>query len=405
MRVLQVIDGMHPRDGGPPVVVAGSAAALQAHGAIVSVLTTLLPGDEQEVRATWRPMLESQVDLQFCAPAGLANLTGLRAWDPAIRTAIEAADVIHLHGFWSPMLVIAAQVARRAGKPYFISTHGLLDWRAMTSSWPKWVKKRLAIKLLGFEDIFRHSAGIIYGSETEDEESWDPVPGMRKLFISNGVDAKVGKRTPSPESLKKLAEVAPEFAAWDRSILFYSRIHPEKGLDMLVKAFNALTEDFPGWGLLIAGILRDEQYGAYVQQLVHECPAPDRIALTTRLTGPDSHFVYSLCDVFVLPSHAEGFSVALVEALAHEMPALITRYCHAPLVGTEGAGLVVEPTPEAIEAGLRQILSMTDEQLAATGRNARTLFERRYTWDSVVRQLEAAYQASILSRNTVAGHV
>ncbi len=394
MKILLVIDGMHPRDGGPPAVVAGSAIALKRHGAEVTVLTTLLPDDEADVRTTWGAMTDHGVALQFCAPIGLTQLLGLAPIDAAMATAVDQADVVHIHGFWTPALLAVAKMARRTGKPYFISTHGLLDQRAMTSSRPKWIKKRLAVALLGFRPVFRDASGVIFGSETEDKESWDPVAGMRKLYIPNGVEASVGRKAISDKARERLRAIAPQFDTWQRSLLFYSRIHPEKGLDMLVRAFNAVCLDFPGAGLLIAGIMKDEAYGAHVNTLVAQCPAPERIVLTTSLTGPESHFLYSLCDIFVLPSHAEGFSVALTEALAHGRPSLITRYCHLPLVESEGAGVVADPTPEAIEKGLRSLLALSDEELAAMGTNARALFDKRYTWDRVAEQLLGAYSAA-----------
>src|SRR5690606_39210243 len=157
-----------------------------------------------------------------------------------------------------------------------------------------------ALALFGFRPLFRDASGIIFGSEAEDRESLAPVPMMRKLFIPNGVHAHIGLTPASPAARARLAAIAPQFDGWQRSLLFYSRIHPKKGIDMLVKAYNAVVPDFPGVGLLIAGIMKDEQYGAYVARLVGECPDPNRIVLTTRLTGPESHFVYSLCDIFVL---------------------------------------------------------------------------------------------------------
>ncbi len=340
-------------------------------------------------------MLDSGVDLKLCGPFGLQHLLGLQAVDPDVTEAIGAADILHVHGFWSPILLAAAKIARRTGKPYFISTHGLLDRRAMSSSRAKWLKKHAAIRLLGFRPVFRNADGIIFGSETEDTESWDPVPAMRKIFIPNGVEGNIGETPASAASRERLAKIAPQFRSWSRSLLFYSRIHPEKGLDMLVRAFNAVVSDFPGVGLLIAGIMKDEAYGAMVKKLVAECPDPDRIVLTTSLTGPESHFLYSLCDIFVLPSHAEGFSVALTEALAHAKPSLITRYCHLPLVESEGAGFVVDPNPASIETGLRKLLSLTDPELQTMGANARSLFKQRYTWDRVAELLEGAYSGGL----------
>lgn len=397
MKILLVIDGMHPRDGGPPAVVSGSAIALQRLGLDVTVLTTLQPGDEADVTSAWSAMLDQGVTLKFCEPVKLRHVLGLAQPDRMLRDSVLAADVVHIHGFWTPALLLAGKMARRAGIPYFFSTHGLLDVRALMQNRLKWIKKRAALTLLGFRPLFRASSGIIFGSETEASESWLPAPGLRTYFIPNGVDADVGLQPAPDASRAALAAVAPQFDQWKRSLLFYSRFHPGKGPDMLVSAFNTVVPDYPGVGLLLAGIPEDDAYQAYVEQLVTECPAPDQIVMTTELTGPESHFLYSLCDIFVLPSHAEGFSMALTEALAHGRPALITRYCHLPLVASEGAGVIAESTTESIEEALRTILSLTDEELAAMGQNARNLFTSRYTWDRVAEQLEAAYAAGAAS--------
>lgn len=397
MKVLQVIDGMHPRDGGPPSVVAGAAIAMRARGHDIRVITSLQPGDQADVEASWKRMLDSGTKLYFTAPIGVASMIGLAAPDAILNAAIEDADVVQLHGFWSPMLVSAARSARKAGKPYFISVHGLLDHWAMTASRSKWLKKQIALKLFGVESVLRQSAGLIYGSETEDQQSWDPAPGLKKFYIPNGVDADVGQGPVTESDRQRLAQSAPHFGSWKRSLLFYGRIHPGKGVDMLVTAFNAVAMDFPDTGLLIAGIRRDETYADQINELVAACPAPDRIALTTELTGPESRFVYSLCDIFILPSHGEGLSVAMIEALANGMPMLITRYCHAPQVQSVGAGVVVDPTPAAIEAGLRDLLSRSDAELAVAGQRARQLFEQAYTWDRVAQLLDEAFSSSLSS--------
>lgn len=391
LRVLQVIDGMHPRDGGPPTVVAGAAQALQAAGLDVGVLTSVQPGDQPEVRSAWKLLMDRGVELSLCPPVSPAALFGSGHLLPEIRALIDASDVIHLHGLWSPLLTLVARYAHRHGKPYFVSIHGLLDHRAMSASRSKWIKKRLAVRLFGLDTILANAAGVIFGSQNEADESWVPTRRMHRLYVPNGVDAQTGVALPSVEERKRLLEVAPNFSNWERTLLIFSRIHPKKGLDMLVQAFNGLVQDYPGTGLLIAGIEQDKAYESVVRKRVAACPVPGRIEMTTELTGPRSRFVYSLCDVFVLPSHAEGFSMAMTEAMAHGIPMLITRFCHVPEVQSSGAGLVVEPTPAALEAGLRELLSRSDSELADIGKRARALFEDRFTWDRVAQQLKDMY--------------
>jgi glycosyltransferase involved in cell wall biosynthesis len=395
MRVLLVIDGMHPRDGGPPRVVIGSAQALRARGLDVAVLTTLQLGDEGAVRTACEEMLCTGVELHFCAPFGASGLLIRRRPSKEIRAVIDQADVIHLHGLWSAMLVSVARYARSVAKPYLISTHGVLDHRAMWRTRFKWLKKRAVVELAGLRPLVRRAAGLIFGSEAEARESWNFVSAVKRIFIPNGVAAEVRRGTVSAQERALLAEIAPQFAGWGRSLLYFSRIHPEKGTDMLVKAFNAVASDFPDVGLLIAGIRQDEAFLAEVKALVEQGGHPDRIALTTELTGPRSQFLHSACDIFVLPSHAEGFSVAMIEALAHNMPCLVTQFCHAPLVESEGAGVIVSPTPEGIERGLRKLLSLTPEELTRMGCRARALFEAEYTWAVVAGKLHEAYLSAI----------
>jgi glycosyltransferase involved in cell wall biosynthesis len=378
--------------------VAGSAEALQMRGLDVTVLSTLCPGDEDVVKAVWEPMLARGVELKFCTAPQAKDLLLDREPVPAIRDLVDSADIVHLHGLWSPPLVLVARYARKQGKPYFVSTHGVLDHRAMHRTWPKWVKKRLTVEVLRLRGVLRDAHAVIFGSEAEARESWDIAPGMKRIYIPNGVDAGVARTAVSPEARDRIARIAPQFATWKRSLLFFSRIHPEKGLDMLVKAFNDVAAEFPDTGLLIAGLRQDERYQREVEGLISDGGHADRIVLTTELTGPKSQFLHSLCDIFVLPSHAEGFSVALIEALAHGMPCLITQFCHFPAVEDAGAGFVVEPSPAGVELGLRKLLSLSEGELAAMMVRARALFVARFTWSKVAEQLEAAYASACSER-------
>lgn len=394
MDILMVSNGMHPRHGGPPAVIAGSARALRHRGHKVTVLSTERPTDEAEVLATWQPMLDDGVRLVFCRPAGLATWFGRYPDTAVIEREVAGADAVHLHCLWDAVLVMAGRVARRAGVPYFVSVHGVLDHRAMRRIRSKWLKKRLAITLFGIRRFLREAAGVIFGSEAEARQSWLPESAMRLAFIPNGARANLAANRPSEADEARLSAVAPAFATWRPSLLCRSRIHEEKGLDMLVEAFGRVARTFPYTGLLIAGMEQDRVYQAKVESLIAGSPARDRIVLTTALTGPASQFLYQACDIFLLPSIAEGFSMALTEALANGRPVMITEYCHMPVVAEVGAGIVVAASVDGIEAGLRQMLALSQDKREAMGRKARALFAADYTWERVSEQLEAAYEGS-----------
>jgi len=392
MKMLLVIDGMHPRSGGPPAVVAGSARGLRVRGHDVTVLSTVNAGEEQEVMATWGAMLADGVRLVFVAPQGLGALFGRTQDDTVVQREVSAADVVHLHGLWNPVLVLAGKHARRAGVPYVISVHGVLDHRAIRRIPRKWLKKRLAIELFDLRGLLAHSPSVIFGSEAEIQQSWLPARKLRLNVVPNGAARELGTVAPTDEMMQQLHAVAPACRNWRRTLLCRSRIHEDKGLDMVVEAFNEVAPDFPGAGLLIAGMKQDIAYQHKVEALIAGGPVAERIVLTTELTGPRSQFLYLAADVFLLPSVAEGFSMALIEALANGRPVLITRYCHMPEIEKSGAGVVVDPSADQIAAGLRRLLSLSNTELTAMGANARRLFEENYTWDRVCEQLERTYE-------------
>jgi len=395
LRILLVISGMHPRSGGPPAVVAGSARALANLGHEVSVLSTSSQDEEALIRSTWSKMLDAGVHLELCREDGLRGFLGNSPSRPLVRKMVEGTDIVHLHGVWNPIFLRAAREADDLGKPYFVSVHGVFDRRAMERVKTKWVKKRVAVALFGYRSFLEGAAGVVFGSEAESRQSWLPSKEMCLTFLPNGVDSESGKSDPTTQDLERLRASVPETADWQRIILCRSRIHEEKGIDMLVQAFHQVMSDYPDARLLIAGIRQDLTYEKRIVDLIDSSPEPGRVVLTTEFVGESSQFLYKVGHIFAMPSIAEGFSVALVEGLAHGRPMLLTRYCHMQIVEDAGGGVVVDPTVESLTEGLRSLLAKSPEDLESMGCASRRLFEDRYTWERVADCLSDEYHQAV----------
>jgi glycosyltransferase involved in cell wall biosynthesis len=394
MRILLAIDGMHPHDGGPPVVVVNSAIAMTKRGHQVRILALVDPSDEMEIRSSWAALQAAGIDLQFVTPERFSGFRSFPKQESIFLHCIGASDVVHLHSVWSPFALAVGKIAKRLQRPYFVSTHGVFDHRAMTRVRSKWIKKKIAIAALGFKAFLSSSAGVVFGSVAEAEHSWLPTRHVKMAYIPNGVDEFV-PQPPTPEQMALLHSVVPQMQVWRRSLLCRSRIHEEKGHDMLVAAFDRIAGEFPDCGVLIAGLKQDEALEARIRAFIAASPHRDRMVLTTQLTGPASNFLYQACDGYVAPSIAEGFSMSVVEALANCRPMMITRYCHMPVVHDAGAGVIVEPDVASIAEGLRTLLSQSDESWKAMGDAARALFLQKFTWDRVAEQIEDYYSTSL----------
>ena len=103
-----------------------------------------------------------------------------------------------------------------------------------------------------------------------------------------------------------------------RILLFLGRVDRKKGCDLLVRAFVAMQPE--GWDLVIAGPCADAGYRAELDALA----TGGRVHFTGMLTGAEKWGAYRCAEVFALPSHQENFGMALAEALACGVPALLS---------------------------------------------------------------------------------
>ena len=175
-------------------------------------------------------------------------------------------------------------------------------------------------------------------------------------------------------------------------VLFLSRLHYKKGLDVLAEAFAVAARADDRLQLVVAG----RYHGARqpFEKQVAELGIAHRVHMVGPVYGRDklAAFVDAAC--FCLPSHQEGFSMAVTEALACGAPAVISEGCHFPEVAQAGAGEVLPPDADAIGAALARIAGdpILRQRMSEAGR---TLIESHYTWPRIAEQTLAAYQKAL----------
>ncbi len=355
-------------------IICELANAVDRQGGDVSVYTVNCSG-----RKHTTAMLD---DPDRCvSPPG--HWAGRLAWSPALRRQVEkdvkTFDVVHCHSLWMLPNHYACQSARRNDVPIIFTAHGYLEpWALARSRW----KKRLVGSLFQDRDL-RHAACIHVNTLSEMESIRDY--GLRNpvAVIPNGV--RLGDRPSTTEDFLAKRTHLKEC----RIALFLSRLHEKKGLGHLVKAWSLISEDFADWQLVIAG--PDDGYQQSLQTEIDRLSLK-RVSLTGPLYGEEKLAAQSAAEIFVLPSFSEGFSMAILEAMAAELPVLITPGCNFPEVSDRGAGVIVEPTVEDTVRGLRELCSKAPEDLSEMGRCGRDLVLQKYTWDQVASDFLSLYE-------------
>jgi glycosyltransferase involved in cell wall biosynthesis len=179
-------------------------------------------------------------------------------------------------------------------------------------------------------------------------------------------------------------------------ILFLGRLHHKKGLDLLAAAFKFLHESLPDAHLVVAG--PDGGAGAKFAQQVSRFGLSNQVHLVGPLYGKDKYAALRSAACFCLPSRQEGFSVAILEAMACRLPVVISEACHFQEVAEAGAGRVVALDPNEIATALHELLDDRDRgrQMGEAGYQ---LVRSCYTWPQIAKQCIAAYERVIAKSN------
>ena len=359
---LHCCNGLDPRrDGGMVPSILGMTGALARRLGPIPIVTPT----------------PSDLD-QFTPPPGV-RVFGPDDADWA--RAVAGAEVVHFHGIWQEHTRRGSRIARARHVPYLIAAHGMLEPWALRH---KALKKKLYTALVEGRNL-RGASCLHALSRPEVGHLRAVAPRTPVAWIPNGVDlAPFADLPPRCELEADYPELAGKVVA-----LFYGRLHAKKGLDLLVEALGRLQVDHPRLHLVLAGN-DDGALGPTLAQ-AEALGVRDRITVVGHAAGQFARRVWGAADLFALPSRSEGFSMAILEALAARLPVLATTACHFAELAAADAGVIVEPTADDVTQGLRDLLDRSDAERAALAANGRRLVEGRYTWDDAAARLAEVY--------------
>jgi glycosyltransferase involved in cell wall biosynthesis len=386
MRILHLIDSLDPRLGGPQAVALRLAAAQSSNGD-ASAIITHRPDSEAATR----------IELSMRAIPGMSKIPVIQVDRPSsllgslmsitvgrwIKEHGRDWDVIHIHNVWDPPVRAGSVAALAAGIPYVITPHASLDPWAMRQTFAKIAKKRVALALQMRSLI--DSATFLHALNDEEVRGIS-LEGFRSPteVVANGIFASEFESLPAKGSFRA---AFPKIG--DRPfVLFLSRLHFKKGLDYLVDSFARAAARVGDLQLVVAG--PDDGGRAAMQRDVQARGLDDRVHVTGPLYGESKLAALVDAEVFCLPSRMEGFSIAILEALACECPVVISRQCNFPEVAANDAGIVTALDSTEISEG---IVSLAEDPLlrARLVARGRRMVHERFTWPVIARKMRDAY--------------
>jgi glycosyltransferase involved in cell wall biosynthesis len=375
MKLLRLIHCLNPTGGGP---IEG-IRQITPHLADLGVGTSVASFDPPDA-----PWLRHQ-PFEAIGLGPVAGGYGYRRGVPdRILALARQHDAVIIEGIWQYHAFATWRALRGSGIPYFVYTHGMLDpWFKRT--YPLKHFKKWAYWPWADYRVLRDATGVLFTTEQER------LLARRSFWLYRAKEIVVGYGTSTPPAGADHQRQAflgrfPHLRG-QRLVLFLSRIHPKKGVDLLIEAFAAVAPSDPRLQLVIAG---PDQLGwqAKLQQRAAELGIADRITWPGMLSGELKWGAFRCAELFCLPSHQENFGIVVAEALACGLPVAIAEPVNISAeVAAAGAGLVHADTIAGSTEALRQWLALSTEEKQQMGTKGAKLFAKQFDFSSVAKNL------------------
>ncbi|WP_433974162.1 glycosyltransferase family 4 protein [Tunturiibacter lichenicola] len=214
----------------------------------------------------------------------------------------------------------------------------------------------------------------------------DGIDPSRVLTIYNGLDLSDWNNITRP------AKRPGEFVI----ITTVGNIRRVKGHDIFIRSAAEVLSQFPDTSFSIAGEVLEPDYFAELQALVGELNLSGRFHFSGGITNLREHL--AAADIFVLPSRSEGFSNAIVEAMAASLPVVATDVGGNAEAVQNGVNGIVVPSEDvaALSAAILHLLS-DPSQAAQMGLAGKRIASERFTTDAMMKLITSVY-SSLLNR-------
>lgn len=392
MRILHVIASMDPKYGGPSQGIRNLDTVKNGREVVCfdASDSSYLGQDNFKIHALGK---------------------GIGVWNysnkliPWLYNNIQRFDIVIINGLWQYYSYATRKVMVDLKKKnpgsklpkLFVMPHGMLDpyFQKAKSRRLKAIRNWIYWKLIE-NKVVNDAHGLLFTCQTElllARETFKPYHPRKEYDVGYGI-----KTPPVLNSDMSAAfyELCPELKD-QPYLLFLSRIHPKKGIDVLIDVYVDIYRTINNSELMlpklaIAGPGLDTSYGKLLKQKVEKAGHKKNVFFTGMLTNDSKWGAYYNCQGFVLPSHQENFGIVVAEALACGKPVIITNQVNIwREIDREGAGLVDDDDKAGIKRMLIKWLELSSAERLQMSVKAKATFEKYFSVSKIAQNYTNAF--------------
>jgi glycosyltransferase involved in cell wall biosynthesis len=382
LRIVHYSPGVRLELGGVVRAVLDWCIVLAARGHDVTLVTF----DSPDIPYDWngqpgKPKVVFPPEAYW--PNFLVPQKTVRVWRDILA---DGGGVAHLHTPWTASNLQMAHAARKLGIPYVVSIHGMLDdWAMQQRGW----KKRMFLQTGGRKYLCAADR-LHFTAAAEQMQARKWVDDSNAVVLPYLVDLAPFQPLPG----KQIAQARfPVLAGPEPKLLFLSRLHEKKGVDLLIEAAGILRGKGIKFKLIIAGS-GSPDYQALLKRLTQRLNLTDVVKFLGLVTGVEKISLYQAADIFILPTHQENFGLVLIEALAAGTPVVTTRGTDIWQDIAAAGGSVIGNSPDVLAAELQRLLE-NRESLPALGERGRQWVLENLNTETLARGYEKMYSGML----------
>lgn len=394
MKILRVISSMDPTAGGPCQGIRNSIPALTDLGVHNEVVCLDTPN------AAYLGRDRFKIHAIGPAKGPWAHADTLIPW--LKENAIDF-DAVIVHGLWqftSYAVYKALKTTKEKQIPYFVMPHGMLDpyFQKAPERRLKAIRNWVFWKLIEGK-VVNNAKGVLFTCEEElllARETFTPYKPNKELNVGYGIQTPPAFKPEMTEAfVKKCSNLNNK-----PFLLFLSRIHHKKGLDLLLDAYhNYVSQNGASFDLVIAGPGLESEFGkGLLEHVETHINIKPHVHFTGMLSGDAKWGAFYNSEAFILPSHQENFGIAIVEALACSKPVLISNKVNIwREIKGETAGLVENDDAKGTLNLLSNFGALKAEEKVEMQENALATFKTYYSINPAADRLNTTLQLAISS--------